>query len=354
MASANNLLGLVNQLQNLEVSFSKILMETAMKLSALTDLNVFVLVETQDGRRFSGKRHLCDAYVDGSLTFQGSDVEFEINPSVFALQQRHHRPSRQSPQRRHQQHGRNVGGASCQRSPKRACISAPASSPAKRRRPNILMRLPQEGNDLGSEGGGGGGGGGGTEDSEVNNDEEGILTEEEDHLNSSGETTTTSSQFDDHGVATRLKLDPEALMEADVSEADLTDSQLDEQTGELRSPSSSTALVPVNGDHDFPPRAQSQHLRIDVTNHGPGESVNGVVGLLSTASSPRAGGNLHAAIDSSAKSLVDFDAENCEELNQQLMESLPHTLVSKLEGLSQFQSGPNLIPGSTEFRLLNR
>ena len=179
------------------------------------------------------------------------------------------------------------------------------------------------------------------------------MTEEDDHLNSSGE--TTSSQFDDHGVATRLKLDPEAMMEADVSEADLTDSQLDEQTGELRSPSSSTALVPVNGDHDFPPRSQTQNLRVDVTNHGPGESVNGLLGPLSTASSPRAGGNLlHPAIDSSAKSLADFDAENCEELNQQLMESLPHTLVSKLEGLSQFQSGPNLIPGSTEFRLLNR
>ena len=88
MTSAQSLLGLVSQLQNMESSFTAILMEAAMKLAGLTDANVFLLVESQDGRRFSGKRYLCDAYLNGALLPIGNDAEFEVNPAISALQLR--------------------------------------------------------------------------------------------------------------------------------------------------------------------------------------------------------------------------------------------------------------------------
>ena len=88
MTSSSNLLNLVSQLQSMEMSFTSILMETAMKLSALTDANIFVLVETAEGRKISGKRHLCDAYLSGNLIPNGQDVEFEVNPLITALQER--------------------------------------------------------------------------------------------------------------------------------------------------------------------------------------------------------------------------------------------------------------------------
>lgn len=88
MASSQSLLGLVNQLQNIELTFTTILMESAMKLSALTDANIFVLVESQEGRRYCGKRHLCDAYVASGLSPIGNDVEMEVNPTISALHER--------------------------------------------------------------------------------------------------------------------------------------------------------------------------------------------------------------------------------------------------------------------------
>ena len=88
MASASSLLGLVSQLQSLESSFAAILMEAAMKLANLTDANIFFLVETPQGRKFSGKRHLCDLYIGGELAPVGDDVEYLVDPSISAIQER--------------------------------------------------------------------------------------------------------------------------------------------------------------------------------------------------------------------------------------------------------------------------
>ena len=316
MASATNLLGLVTQLQNLEVSFSKILMETAMKLSALTDLNVFVLIETQEGRRFAGKRHLCDAFVDGSLHLQGNDVEFEINPSVFALRQRYHH---RSPPRKPGAHSRRSSSGSSsghhatpQRSPKRAGGSPGGHSPSKRRRCHVSAALA----DLSLVNGG-------TSLSDISIHPDAVPFPHDDGGGSV-----------ERNEETGLKLDPETWTDA---EAETTDAQLDEQTGEMRT---STALVPFNGD-------ASEGADVSTT--------NGVVGH--SAASPGRGGRNRGGggiFDQNSRSLVELDIEDCEELNRQLMDSLPRTLCSKLDGLSQFQSGPDLIPGSTEFRLLNR
>merc|ERR1712136_490267 len=71
MMSSSSLMGLVNQLHNMESSFTQVLMEATMKLSALTDASVFLLFETPEGRRFCGKRQLCDTFLSqGAATLQ--------------------------------------------------------------------------------------------------------------------------------------------------------------------------------------------------------------------------------------------------------------------------------------------
>ena len=93
MASAQSLLGLVNQLQNMETCFTSILMEGAMKLSALSDAKIFILVETAEGRRFCGKRHLCDQYMKGGgLAPIGNDVEVDVDTDVTSIRERHFIP----------------------------------------------------------------------------------------------------------------------------------------------------------------------------------------------------------------------------------------------------------------------
>jgi hypothetical protein len=88
MASAQNLIGLVNQLQNIESTMMAAIMEMLMKVATLTDANVFLLVDAVEGRRFAGKRHLVDAYLSGTLAPVGTDVEMELDPSVTALRRR--------------------------------------------------------------------------------------------------------------------------------------------------------------------------------------------------------------------------------------------------------------------------
>lgn len=89
MTSVDNILGLVSHLHSMESSFSAILIEAAMKLASLTDANLFILVETKDGRRFAGKRHLCNLYTSGDLAPMGSDLEMEVDPSVIGLRARY-------------------------------------------------------------------------------------------------------------------------------------------------------------------------------------------------------------------------------------------------------------------------
>lgn len=89
MTSVDNILGLVSHLHSMESSFSAILIEAAMKLASLTDANLFILVETKDGRRFAGKRHLCNLYTSGGLAPIGSDLEMEVDPAVIGLRARY-------------------------------------------------------------------------------------------------------------------------------------------------------------------------------------------------------------------------------------------------------------------------
>lgn len=90
MAGSGSILGFVSQLQNMELQMASILMETAMKLASMTDANVFMLVEHSGGRYFSGKRYLCDSYLNRGLCPIGNDIEMEVNPDISALQERPH------------------------------------------------------------------------------------------------------------------------------------------------------------------------------------------------------------------------------------------------------------------------
>ena len=89
MDSPASLVGLINQMQQLENSIASIVFEVVLKLSALTDANMFVLVENGEGRRFGGKRQLCDAYLQGALMSLGGETEVALNPASEGLLQRH-------------------------------------------------------------------------------------------------------------------------------------------------------------------------------------------------------------------------------------------------------------------------
>ena len=88
MASAQSLLGLMTQLQNLESNVASILIEASLKLCSLTDINVFFLVETADGRRFAGTPQFCDGFRRGGLLAADSDIECVVNPAISALEER--------------------------------------------------------------------------------------------------------------------------------------------------------------------------------------------------------------------------------------------------------------------------
>lgn len=88
MASANNLLGVVNQLQSMENTLTAILIETALKLSSLTDAKVFVLVDGAEGRRFAGASQLCHSYATNNLTPTVDDIEIVLEPNVKTIRER--------------------------------------------------------------------------------------------------------------------------------------------------------------------------------------------------------------------------------------------------------------------------
>jgi len=88
MSSSQSLIGLVNQLQNMETSFTNILMEAALKLASLTDASLFLLVETPEGRRYAGRPHLCTAYQEGTLNALANDKEMETDFTVSSLREK--------------------------------------------------------------------------------------------------------------------------------------------------------------------------------------------------------------------------------------------------------------------------
>jgi len=77
--SSQDLFQLLNQLQTVEKTLINILLEAAIKLTSLTESNIFVLVETPEERKFAGSSTLCQSFVDGELRYKENDIQLEVN-----------------------------------------------------------------------------------------------------------------------------------------------------------------------------------------------------------------------------------------------------------------------------------
>ena len=79
--SSHDLFHLLNQLQTVEKALINILMEAAIKISSLTESNIFVLVETPEERKFGGSAALCQGYLETGLRHREDDVKLDVDPT---------------------------------------------------------------------------------------------------------------------------------------------------------------------------------------------------------------------------------------------------------------------------------
>jgi len=87
--AGQSIVDLVDHLRGMESNFTSILFETALKMASIADISVFLLVETAEGRKFGGKRHLCDSYVGAGLrSLSNDDAECSLNLASKPLQER--------------------------------------------------------------------------------------------------------------------------------------------------------------------------------------------------------------------------------------------------------------------------
>ena len=62
------------RLKAMEKSFTFLLMEAATRLSELTESQMFIMIESPEGRTFTGSPSLCDKYATQGLIGQLDDV----------------------------------------------------------------------------------------------------------------------------------------------------------------------------------------------------------------------------------------------------------------------------------------
>ena len=84
----NTFMGLMSHLQTMELQLTSVLMEATMKIAAMIDANVFIMVESSGQRYFSGRKYLIESYLNNCLGPSSNDVELEIYPEVCALQEK--------------------------------------------------------------------------------------------------------------------------------------------------------------------------------------------------------------------------------------------------------------------------
>ena len=70
---------MLQHLKTMEKSITYILMEAAFKLSQLTESQMFIMIETQEGRTFTGSSRLCEAYSTTGLYGQETDVQMQMD-----------------------------------------------------------------------------------------------------------------------------------------------------------------------------------------------------------------------------------------------------------------------------------
>lgn len=87
MAAKHSLLDLVSHLQSMETAITTTIFENAIRLASLTEAGVFILIETEKGRQFYGKKHLADAYLQGILAPAGNEVQMEFDSNATLLKE---------------------------------------------------------------------------------------------------------------------------------------------------------------------------------------------------------------------------------------------------------------------------
>lgn len=95
MSATANLMGLVTQLQNMECAISSIIMESAMKLASLTSASIFVVIETEDARRFTGSPHMMQTYLERNMMPGGRDLQIDVDLGARIVHE--HPPAYQQP-----------------------------------------------------------------------------------------------------------------------------------------------------------------------------------------------------------------------------------------------------------------
>ena len=84
MMKLEGISAVLRQLKAMEKSFANILMEAAVKLSHLSNSKMFILIETQDGRTFTGSPNLCEAFSTIGLYGQENDVHMNMGDAESA------------------------------------------------------------------------------------------------------------------------------------------------------------------------------------------------------------------------------------------------------------------------------
>ena len=67
------------RLKAMEKSFTFLLMEAATRLSELTESQMFIMIETPEGRTFTGSPSLCEKYATHGLFSQLDDVMLRMD-----------------------------------------------------------------------------------------------------------------------------------------------------------------------------------------------------------------------------------------------------------------------------------
>lgn len=85
--SATNLLPLLNQLQYMENTLTNLMLETILKLQSLTDVKVFLLIDSNQKRRYCGSKELTDVFEggEGLICSRSADIAVRLDTAVKSL-----------------------------------------------------------------------------------------------------------------------------------------------------------------------------------------------------------------------------------------------------------------------------
>ena len=78
LSASASISSLVMQLRHIESTIAGILLEVVLKLSSLTDSDIFLVVEDAGRRSWMGRRRFREAFLDGSLAATPVDVEWSL------------------------------------------------------------------------------------------------------------------------------------------------------------------------------------------------------------------------------------------------------------------------------------